>query len=234
AAESLRGEMGVRVSRGGKGRRPREEFCPSHEMQKLETELWNHAMVEAFHVAYTNRFCKLAMLVPYLVTPESRKIEGYVYGIALQIHEMVKKRGNVGKTNKDKNDRDDNKRTRTGNVFASTANPDFRDMPRNVNHVNARNPTIRACYECGNTDHVMSACPRLNRAQGPEGNSPNQVIANNGGQGLPTLWEIEFLIELIPRVVPVAKSPYRLAPSELEELSGQNKELQDKGFIRPR
>ncbi|GKB00787.1 putative reverse transcriptase domain-containing protein [Tanacetum coccineum] len=29
------------------------------------------------------------------------------------------------------------------------------------------------------------------------------------------------------------KSPYRLAPSEIEELSGQLKELQDKGFIRP-
>ncbi|GJU62092.1 reverse transcriptase domain-containing protein, partial [Tanacetum coccineum] len=26
-----------------------EEFCPSHEMQKLETELWNHAMVGASH-----------------------------------------------------------------------------------------------------------------------------------------------------------------------------------------
>ncbi|GJU33692.1 putative reverse transcriptase domain-containing protein [Tanacetum coccineum] len=35
-------------------------------------------------------------------------------------------------------------------------------------------------------------------------------------------------IELIPRTRPVAKSPYRLAPSELEELSGQLKELQDK------
>ncbi|GKE65531.1 putative reverse transcriptase domain-containing protein [Tanacetum coccineum] len=43
----------------------------------------------------------------------------------------------------------------------------------------------------------------------------------------------EFRIELIPRAKPVAKSPYRFAPSELEELSGQHKELQDKGFIRP-
>ncbi|GKF04494.1 hypothetical protein Tco_0035162, partial [Tanacetum coccineum] len=51
--------------------------------------------------------------------------------------------------------------------------------------------------------------------------------------GLPPLWEIEFWIELIPRAVPIAKSPYRLAPSELEKLSGQLKELQDKGFIRP-
>ncbi|GKF59028.1 putative reverse transcriptase domain-containing protein, partial [Tanacetum coccineum] len=33
--------------------------------------------------------------------------------------------------------------------------------------------------------------------------------------------------------MPVAKSPYRLAPFEMEELSGQLKELQDKGFIRP-
>ncbi|GKG22015.1 hypothetical protein Tco_0384610, partial [Tanacetum coccineum] len=42
--------------------------------------------------------------------------------------------------------------------------------------------------------------------------------------------EIEFRIELILGATPVAKSPYRLAPSELEELSGQLKELQDKGF----
>ncbi|GKB25735.1 putative reverse transcriptase domain-containing protein [Tanacetum coccineum] len=51
--------------------------------------------------------------------------------------------------------------------------------------------------------------------------------------GLPPIWEIEFRIELTPRATPVAKSPCRLAPSELEELSGQLKELQDKGFIRP-
>ncbi|GKG25271.1 hypothetical protein Tco_0395899 [Tanacetum coccineum] len=47
--------------------------------------------------------------------------------------------------------------------------------------------------------------------------------------GLPPLGEIK----LTPRATPVAKSPYRLAPFELEELSGQLKELQDKGFIRP-
>ncbi|GKG36421.1 hypothetical protein Tco_0444099, partial [Tanacetum coccineum] len=52
--------------------------------------------------------------------------------------------------------------------------------------------------------------------------------------GLPPLQEIEFRIELIPGAIPIAKSPYRLTPSELEELSGQLKELQDKGFIRPR
>ncbi|GKA16177.1 putative reverse transcriptase domain-containing protein [Tanacetum coccineum] len=230
-----------------------QEFCPSHEMQKLESELWNHAMVRAGHAAYTDRFHELARLVPHLVSPKSRMIERYVYGLAPQICGMVaatklktiqkavqisgaltdeavrngsikkvEKRGNVGEPSKDRSGRDDNKRTRTGNVFATTVNPvgrentgtwpkcttcnsyhapggpcrtcfncnrpghlakDYRGVPRNVNPVNARNPTVRACYECGSTDHVRPACPRLNRARGLEENRPNQVIANNGGQG---------------------------------------------------
>ncbi|GKA59695.1 putative reverse transcriptase domain-containing protein [Tanacetum coccineum] len=43
--------------------------------------------------------------------------------------------------------------------------------------------------------------------------------------GLPPIREIEFRIELTTRATPVAKSPYCLALSELEELSGQLKEL---------
>ncbi|GKA81130.1 hypothetical protein Tco_0787822 [Tanacetum coccineum] len=65
------------------------EFCLSHEMQKLESELWNHAMVRAGHAAYTDRFHELVMLVPHLVTLDNRMIKRYVYGLALQIHGMV-------------------------------------------------------------------------------------------------------------------------------------------------
>ncbi|GJZ09866.1 putative reverse transcriptase domain-containing protein [Tanacetum coccineum] len=51
--------------------------------------------------------------------------------------------------------------------------------------------------------------------------------------GLPLVREIEFHIDLIPGASPVVRSPYRLAPSEMLELSNQLKELQEKGFIRP-
>ncbi|GJR15505.1 putative reverse transcriptase domain-containing protein [Tanacetum coccineum] len=51
--------------------------------------------------------------------------------------------------------------------------------------------------------------------------------------GLPPQRQVEFRIDLVPGVTPVAKSPYRLAPSKMQELSGQLQELQDKGFIRP-
>ncbi|GJR87689.1 putative reverse transcriptase domain-containing protein [Tanacetum coccineum] len=212
---------------------------------------WND--FKAGHVAYTDRFHELARLVPHLVTLKSRKIERYMYGLALQICGMVaamkpktmqkvlqifgaltdeavrngsikkvEKRGNVGEPSKDKNGRDDNKRTRIGNAFATTVNPvgrentrawpkcttcnsyhapegpcrtcfncncpchfakDYRVAPRNVNPINARNLVARACYECGSTDHIKSACPKLNQAQRPGVKPQNQVVDVNGGQG---------------------------------------------------
>ncbi|GJU42658.1 putative reverse transcriptase domain-containing protein [Tanacetum coccineum] len=43
-------------------------------------------------------------------------------------------------------------------------------------------------------------------------------------------WQVEFCIDLIPGVAPVARAPYRLAPSEMKELSKQLQELLEKGF----
>ncbi|GJS81035.1 putative reverse transcriptase domain-containing protein [Tanacetum coccineum] len=51
--------------------------------------------------------------------------------------------------------------------------------------------------------------------------------------GLPSARPVEFQIDLIPGVELVARAPYRLAPSEMKELSEQLQELSDKGFIRP-
>ncbi|GKC24786.1 putative reverse transcriptase domain-containing protein, partial [Tanacetum coccineum] len=149
-----------------------QEFCPSHEMQKLESELWNHVMVGAGHAAYTDRFHELARMV---AATEPKNIQKVVQisdaltdeAIRNGSNKKVEKRGNMGEPSKDKNGRDDNKRARTGNDFATTVNPvgrentghlarDYRGVPRNMNPVNARNPTIRACYECGSTDHVRN------------------------------------------------------------------------------
>ncbi|GJZ38313.1 putative reverse transcriptase domain-containing protein [Tanacetum coccineum] len=337
-----------------------QEFCPSHEMQKLVSKLWNYAMVGVGHVAYTDRFHELARLDPHLITPESRMIERYISGALTDEAvrngsiKKVEKRGNVGETSKDRSGRDDNMRTRTGNVFATIVNPVGREnmgVPRNVNPVNARNPTVRACYKCGSIDHgrgnqgnqargrafmlgAEEACQDPNIVTGLElsdlgfryeieiatgqlveinkvikgckleikshvfdinlipfghgsfdmiigidwlsnykakiiyhekvvriplsdgkvlrvvGERPEEkarllmsVKASDKKQeeivvvrdfpevfpddlsGLLPIREIKFQIELIPGATPVAKSPYRLAPSEMEELFGQLKEL---------
>nr|GEZ57357.1 putative reverse transcriptase domain-containing protein [Tanacetum cinerariifolium] len=52
--------------------------------------------------------------------------------------------------------------------------------------------------------------------------------------GLPPTRPVEFQIDLVPGDAPVARAPYRLAPSEMKELSELLKELSDKGFIRLR
>ncbi|GJW80984.1 putative reverse transcriptase domain-containing protein [Tanacetum coccineum] len=47
--------------------------------------------------------------------------------------------------------------------------------------------------------------------------------------GLPPVRQVEFQIDLIPGAAPVARTPYRLAPSEMQELSNQLQELADRG-----
>nr|GEY14345.1 putative reverse transcriptase domain-containing protein [Tanacetum cinerariifolium] len=51
--------------------------------------------------------------------------------------------------------------------------------------------------------------------------------------GLPPARQVEFQIDLVPGNAPVERSPYRLAPAEMQELSTQLQELADRGFIRP-
>ncbi|GJU82711.1 putative reverse transcriptase domain-containing protein [Tanacetum coccineum] len=51
--------------------------------------------------------------------------------------------------------------------------------------------------------------------------------------GLPPTRQVKFQIDLVLSVALVARTPYRLAPTELQKLSTQLQELSDKGFIRP-
>ncbi|GKF07333.1 reverse transcriptase domain-containing protein [Tanacetum coccineum] len=66
-----------------------EEFYPSNDMKKLETEFWNHAMIRSNHATYTDRFHELAKLVPHFVTLESKGIKRYIHGLVPQIYGMI-------------------------------------------------------------------------------------------------------------------------------------------------
>ncbi|GKB24307.1 hypothetical protein Tco_0863708 [Tanacetum coccineum] len=80
------------------------------------------------------------------------------------------KRGNGGEPNRDRNVRDENKRTRTGNAFATTTNPMRREfngtIPKCVT-CNLHHPLeipCRACFNCGLPRHIAKACrvaPRM-------------------------------------------------------------------------
>nr|GEV72588.1 reverse transcriptase domain-containing protein [Tanacetum cinerariifolium] len=106
------------------------------------------------------------------------KIKRYVYGLAPQIRRIVAatEPKSIQKAVQISGALTDEA------VRNGSTKKDCRGVLRNVNSVNARNPTVRTCYECGSTDHVRSACLILNREQRPGGNHPNQVATNNGVQ----------------------------------------------------
>nr|GEW04459.1 putative reverse transcriptase domain-containing protein [Tanacetum cinerariifolium] len=352
-----------------------EEFCPSNEMKKLESEFWNHKMVRANHADYTDRFHELAKLVPHLVTPESSRIKRYIAGLAPEIRGMLRatqpttiqsvilragilideavtcgtltksneKRKGVEESSKQGGGRNDNKRAKVSKGFvASTTykNEYDRSLPKctkclayhpkdrpclvcfncqKLGHIarNCRSPIKQVApvnavrggyepgisYECVSHEDYQNTCLKLNLAPGQVENrltiEGNQNSRNNENQvkgggfqchgsfhvimrmdwlskhkaeivchekvvriplesgemlivqgertsgiakalsnvkdlsGLLPQRQVEFHIDLVPGAMPVAKSPYRLVPSETLELSTQLQELQDKGFIRP-
>nr|GEU86702.1 putative reverse transcriptase domain-containing protein [Tanacetum cinerariifolium] len=399
-----------------------EEFCPSNEMEKLENKFWNHTMVGANHVAYTDRFHELSKLVPHLVTLESLRIKRYIHGLAPQIRSMLwatqpttiqsailtarilideaiccgtltkgnDKRKKMEESSKQGSIWKDNKKSKNISGFVATFPPkngNVNTYPKQVAPVNAvkMGQNQRACYECGSLNHLRYDCPKWKHATGQaknplalEGNKNTQnnrnqargnsfngnavealqdlkivmgtfslnnqfatvlfysgadfslistkfapllnvepCIVNPGyeieifdgesveydrvvrdcklelGNSLFTIdliplghrsfdvivrmdWlsknkavivchekvdeprisdipvvrdfanvfpedlsrlppqrQVEFCIDLVPGATPVAKSPYRLAPSKMQELFVQLQKLQDKGFIRP-
>ncbi|KAI3757890.1 hypothetical protein L6452_05434 [Arctium lappa] len=50
---------------------------------------------------------------------------------------------------------------------------------------------------------------------------------------LPSERQVEFHIDLTPGATPIACAPYRLAPTEMQEMMTQLQKLLEKGFIRP-
>ncbi|GKB94647.1 hypothetical protein Tco_0980784, partial [Tanacetum coccineum] len=106
------------------------------------------------------------------------------------IKKNPEKRGNGGEPSKDRNVRDDNKMTRTGNAFATTTNPVRREntgtVPKcttcNTHHLPGA--PCRSCFNYNHPGHFAKDCRVVPRnAQRPGVNHQNQVVAINGGQG---------------------------------------------------
>nr|GEY35092.1 putative reverse transcriptase domain, ribonuclease H-like domain, aspartic peptidase domain protein [Tanacetum cinerariifolium] len=109
---------------------------------------------------------------------------------------------------------------------------------------NGANPKGNGCFECGATWHFKRDCPKLKNKDGENVNAPGWVYAvgnekkrgnasRESNSNVITSRPVEFQIDLIPGAAPVARAPYRLAPSKMKELSEQLQELFEKGFIRP-
>ncbi|KAJ0947472.1 putative transcription factor interactor and regulator CCHC(Zn) family [Helianthus annuus] len=67
----------------------RKKYCSRAEIQRLETEFWNLWMEGPKMAEYVQRFHDLSHVVPYMVTPEFKRVERFIWGLAPQIISMV-------------------------------------------------------------------------------------------------------------------------------------------------
>ncbi|GJU83763.1 putative reverse transcriptase domain-containing protein, partial [Tanacetum coccineum] len=184
-----------------------EEFCLSNEMEKLENEFWNHIMVGANHVAYTDRFYELAKLVPHLVTPQSSRIKRILTDEAVRCGTFTKGNDKRKKMEESIPPRNDNVSTypkcakcytfhlenapcklcyncqKLGHFMRHCWAPIRQVAPMNAVKMRQNQ---RACYECGSLDHLCYDFPKWKQttrhARNPLALEGNRNTQNNGNQ----------------------------------------------------
>nr|GEY74241.1 reverse transcriptase domain-containing protein [Tanacetum cinerariifolium] len=236
-----------------------DKYCPQGELKKLEIELWNLKVKGNDVSTYTNRFQEMTLICTKFVANENEKIDKYISGLPNNIYGNVKssKLRTLDETIELTNDlmdqklrtyaeRADNKR-KTDDTSRKNHGHQQQHF-KNVAKIYNMGMRERKPYEGSLSKHFKRDFLKLKNKNGGNRNAQGWVYAvgnalknenapknlnSNVVMGLPPARLVEFQIDLIPGAAPVARAPYRLAPSEMKEFLEQLQELSDKGFIRP-
>ncbi|XP_076957745.1 uncharacterized protein LOC143633307 [Bidens hawaiensis] len=68
----------------------KQRFCPIHEVDQIQTKLWNHKVIGTNIKEYNTKFLEYCRLAPHLVTPEYNKVTRYIYGLPKEIRDHVR------------------------------------------------------------------------------------------------------------------------------------------------
>ncbi|GKA28129.1 putative reverse transcriptase domain-containing protein [Tanacetum coccineum] len=232
-----------------------DKYCPRGEIKKLESEYWNLKVRGTDLMTYNQRFQELALMCDRMFPEESAKVERYVGGLPDMIHGSVKasKPQSMQEAIEFATEMMDKKMTTAAERQAENKRR-FEEPSRNTQNQQQpfkRNNVARAeereIKEIGLNGNAVARAYVVGSAE----LNPTLIVVKKEKQleevpivqdfpevfpedlpGIPPTRQVEFQIDLIPGAAPVARAPYRLAPSEMKELSDQLKELSDKGFIR--
>ncbi|GJW90999.1 putative reverse transcriptase domain-containing protein [Tanacetum coccineum] len=171
-----------------------KEFCPSNEMERLENEFWNHKMIGANHAGYTDRFHKLANMVPHLVTQSCKdKRLGILTNEGMLAMETLTK-GSEKRKSMDEPARVGGSGKDVKKAKGSWTNHRANFMEKLL---------------------VKESTKALKNAKVDEPNISDISMVRefvevfpDDLKGLPPQRQVEFRIELIPGATPIAKSPF--------------------------
>ncbi|GJU07126.1 putative reverse transcriptase domain-containing protein [Tanacetum coccineum] len=178
-------------------------------------------------------FQELALLFPGMVLDEEKKIERYIWGLPDNIQ---------GNSNQGNNHAQQPPPQRQNIARAYTVGPGEKKVYavkygncKRVGHMTrdckTRVPAItqRALI----TEKKTEKKPEEKRLEDVPIVRDFLKVFPKDLLGLSPARQVKFQIDLVPDAAPIARSPYRLTLSEMQELSYQLQELSDKGFIRP-
>ncbi|GJR51515.1 putative reverse transcriptase domain-containing protein [Tanacetum coccineum] len=186
------------------------KYCPRNKVKQMENELWNLKVKGTNLTAYNQRFQELIFLCPGMVPNPDRLLERYIKGLMYQVvQELAENSGDKRKWN-------ENHYNNTNPNTTSNLNPN-------------KCPEIARVFTAGQEETEASE----KRIEDVPIVKDFPEVFPEDLSGLPLTLQVEFHIELTPKVAPVARAPYRLAPAEMKELAEKLKELSEKGFIRP-
>nr|GEU45555.1 putative reverse transcriptase domain-containing protein [Tanacetum cinerariifolium] len=197
------------------------KYCPQTKIKKMEDEFYNLSIKGNNLKTYVRRFQELAVLCPNMVPNNKKLMEVFIGRLPRSIE------GNVTASK------------------PQTLEEDINIAQRNKGPATGSNlqPIFVICHACGEKGHYRSQCSKTNinanertyllrdknAHQDPNVIKDEKQLENipvvrefpdvlpEELPGLPPVRQVEFQIDLIPGAAPVARAPYRLAPSKMQE-----------------
>nr|GEX48832.1 putative reverse transcriptase domain-containing protein [Tanacetum cinerariifolium] len=228
-----------------------KKYCPRTEIQKMEDEFYHLIMKGNDLKTYVRRFQELATLCPTMVSNSEKLLEAFIEGFPRSIEgnvtaskpQTLEEAINIAQRLMDQ--KLSKHKHRYPGLYPNSSKPTFEidlipiklgsfDVVIGMDWLSKKQAKILCdekfvhipingetliIREVRREDiHVVKEFPNIFPEDLP---------------GLPPVRQVEFQIDLIPGTEPVTHVPYRLSPSEMQELSNQLQELIDRGFIRP-
>ncbi|GJZ23370.1 reverse transcriptase domain-containing protein [Tanacetum coccineum] len=234
-----------------------KKYYPRTKVQKMEDEFYHLTVKGNDLKTYVRRFQELATLCPTMVPDSEKMMEVFIRGLPQSIE------GNVNASKPQTLEEAINIAQRLMDQVGHLTNNCRNKGPATGSNLLPVTVTCHACREKGHyanqcrktTNNNAQGRDYMLRDRNAH-QDPNIVtvmekksdgkrledipvvrefpkVFSEDLPGLPPVRQVEFQIDLIPGTTPVARAPYRLAPSNMQELSNQLQELSGRVFIRP-
>ncbi|GJU12570.1 putative reverse transcriptase domain-containing protein [Tanacetum coccineum] len=223
------------------------KYCPRGKVKKLEAEMWNLNVKGTDVLSYNQRFQELELTCARMFPEELDKIEKYVDGLPDMIHRSVM--ASKPKTMQDAIEFATELMDKKIRTFAERQSENKRKQDDNQQQQQNKCQCAPKCHKCNRVGHLARDCrstANTNTANNQRGTGAGQKptcyecrAQDVHAKRCPIFWHMLLQRKTEGQVREkkadwrTLRAPYRLAPSEMKELSDQLKELSDKGFIRP-